>query len=222
MPRSHPQLCAVPTIKRSASCAANSPSPRSAVRSFRTRSAGWPAKCSRPASRTDTAPATKRPGPAPTPTSAKPATTSSPAPNTPPRSPRNGTTSAHCSPTPKPAAGKAKPTATNASPQPPTPTPQDSTHNHPDRPVDPTTESRLNERLNTEIRRRTDVVGIFPDRAAVPPLVGAVLAEQHDERIEGRRYLSLDVLARARTQTVAADPTPASTEPPELGPAASP
>jgi putative transposase len=43
-----------------------------------------------------------------------------------------------------------------------------------------------------------------------------VLAEQHDEWIEGRRYLSLDVLARARTQTVAADPTPASTEPPEL------
>lgn len=59
-------------------------------------------------------------------------------------------------------------------------------------------------------------MGIFPDRDAVTRLVGAVLAEQHDEWIEGRRYLSLDVLARARTQTVAADPTPASTEPPEL------
>jgi putative transposase len=73
--------------------------------------------------------------------------------------------------------------------------------------------SNPQERLNREIRRRTDVVGIFPDRSSIIRLIGAVLMEQDDEWAEQRRYMGTEILTKV-DQAIAAPPSAA--DPPSL------
>ena len=52
------------------------------------------------------------------------------------------------------------------------------------------------ERLNGEIKRRTEVIGIFPNQAAITRLVGAILLEQNDEwAVQRSRYITLESIA---------------------------
>jgi putative transposase len=62
------------------------------------------------------------------------------------------------------------------------------------------------ERLNKEVKRRADVVGIFPNEASIVRLIGAVLLEQNDEWQLMHRYMQVEAMAELLTPAADADP----------------
>jgi putative transposase len=67
------------------------------------------------------------------------------------------------------------------------------------------------ERLNGEIKRRTEIVGIFPNEAAITRLVGAILLEQNDEwAVQLARYITLESIASASDDPIVSLPAVAA------------
>jgi putative transposase len=67
------------------------------------------------------------------------------------------------------------------------------------------------ERLNKEVKRRADVVGIFPNEAAIVRLIGAVLLEANDEWQLQHRYIQTEAMAELTPPLIDAMPTQIST-----------
>ena len=62
------------------------------------------------------------------------------------------------------------------------------------------------ERLNKEVKRRADVVGIFPNEASITRLIGAVLLEQNDEWQLRYRYMQVEPMAELASPAAGAEP----------------